>query len=188
MLTILGRSWWLMLLRGIAAVLFGLTAVLIPQLTLLFLVILFGVFVLLDGILAGITALRERRSHPRWWLPLLEGVLGLGFGIAILVWPQISLLVLIYLAAGWAILTGVMELITAVALRQEISNEWLLVIAGIASLAVGGILLLQPESGVLAAAWLIGIYALILGILQIILSIRLKSYFQDLEDSDSVQI
>jgi len=187
MLTILGRSWWLILLRGIAAVLFGLTAVLIPRLTLLFLVILFGVFVLLDGILAGITALREPRSHPRWWLPLLEGMLGLGFGIAVLVWPQISLLVLIYLAAAWAILTGALELITAVMLRQDISNEWLLVLTGLASLTVGAILLLQPESGVLAAAWLIGIYALILGSLQIILSMRLKFYFQNLEVTNSEQ-
>lgn len=179
MLTILGKNWWLVLLRGIAAVVFGLTALLIPRLTLLFLVILFGVYLLLDGILAVITGIRNRRHTAQWWVLLLEGLLGLGFGIAVLIWPNLSVLVLVYLAAAWAILTGILELITAIGLRKELLNEWMLGLTGILSLVLGVILFLQPASGIVAVSWLIGLYALLFGALLIILSFKLRSFYRE---------
>ena len=179
MLNLFGKNWWFFLLRGIAAVLFGLTALFVPKLTLLTLVIVFGVYVLIDGMISLAASFRERNQHSRWWVVLLEGVVGVAAGGLILAWPEITALALLYLAAGWALLTGVLELIAAFALRKVLEREWLLVLSGLASVAIAAILFLQPEAGFLATSWMIGIYAVLFGLLMILLSLRLRSWYQE---------
>ena len=186
MLELLGKNWWLILLRGAAAVFFGMAALLLPEITLVTLVILFGVYVLLDGVFSLVTALRKEGRQANGWVVLVEGLIGLVVGIAVLVWPEITALILIFLAAGWAIATGILEIVAAVSLRKEIQGEWFLVLSGLASLVIGVILFLQPGAGMVAVSWLIGIYALIFGGLLIVLSLQLRSQIKDLESSSDL--
>ena len=171
----LTKNWWLVVLRGVLAVLFGLTAFLWPGLTGLVLVLLFGVYALSDGVVAMATGLTHVKDTPRWWVFLLEGLIGIGAGIAAVIWPETVAVALIALIAAWAVLTGAFEIAAAIRLRREIDNEWLLFLGGLLSIAFGALLILQPAAGGLALIWLIGSYALIFGVLLIVLGFRLKN-------------
>lgn len=188
MLELFGRNWWLILLRGIAAVLFGLTALLLPDITLVTLVVLFGAYVLLDALFTLLTAFRKDDDQADWWVVLLEGLIGLLTGAAVLAWPEITALVLVYLAAGWAVVTGILEITAAVFLRREIQGEWFLVLSGAASTIIGAVLFLQPDAGMIVISWLIGVYALIFGILLLVLSLQLRSIHKDLKQGSGMDI
>ena len=176
----LSRYWWVLALRGIAAVAFGLLARFWPGLTLTVLVLFFGAYALVDGVLALVSAATGHVHRPRWAL-VVEGIVGVAAGIVTFVWPDISALALLFVIAAWSIVTGVLEVIAAVRLRQEIDNEWLLGLSGLASVAFGLIIAIFPGAGALAVVWLIGIYAVIFGVLMIALAFRLR----DLQESPS---
>jgi uncharacterized membrane protein HdeD (DUF308 family) len=166
------RHWWAFGLRGAAAILFGLLAFILPGATLTVLVLLWGAYALVDGVLALLSAFRTEQDH-RWGL-LLEGVVGVGAGIVTFLWPDLTALVLLYIIAAWALLTGILELISAVRLRKVIHNELWLVVSGIVSVLFGLVLLAAPGAGALAVVWLIGAYAIVFGILLVGLSLRLR--------------
>jgi uncharacterized membrane protein HdeD (DUF308 family) len=166
----------LVVLRGVLAILFGVLAFLWPGVTLLTLIVMFGVYAIFDGLVAIWTGLSRTRESPRWWTFLLEGLLGLAAGIAALVWPGLATLVLIYLIASWAVFTGILEIVTAVRLRHEITNEWFLALGGVLSIGLGVLLFLQPAAGSLAIVWMIAGYALVFGILLVILGMRLRAW------------
>lgn len=174
----LGNNWWLMLVRGICAVIFGILAFGWPNITLFSLVILFGAYVLADGILRLISVARGRRdrksSASLWWL-LVAGFAGILAGILTFAYPQITELVLVYFIGAWALVCGAVEIIGAIKLRRELNREWLLIIAGLISVLFGVIILLYPGAGALALLWLIGGYAILLGLLMIWLSLRLRT-------------
>lgn len=172
----LARNWWALALRGLVAILFGLVALVWPGLTLQALVLLFGVYALVDGVLALATTVRAVERHQRWWPLLLEGVLDLAIGLITLVWPGITALVLLVFIASWAILTGATELISAIRLRRVIAGEWLLGLSGVASLVFGLALLAFPSAGALAVVWLIGVYALFFGVVVLVLAFRLRGW------------
>jgi uncharacterized membrane protein HdeD (DUF308 family) len=157
----LARNWWAVGLRGLFALLSGIIVFFWPGISLLALVFLFGFYALADGIFAIISAIRGADRHKRWWLFLLEGIAGIAAGIMAFIWPGITALVLLYIIAAWAIVTGIFEIAAAVQLRKEIEGEWLLALGGIASVAG-------------ALVWLIGAYATIFGILLMILAFRLR--------------
>lgn len=169
------RSWWMTLIRGIAAVLFGILALVLTGLTLRLLIALFGAYVLIDGIMAVAAAVRaiERHRHSGWLL--LEGILGILAGLIAFFLPGLTALVLLYIIAAWAILTGVTEVVQAVELRRVIHNEWLLIVDGALSLVFGIVLVLFPGVGALAVVWLIGIYAILIGGALIGLSLRFRN-------------
>jgi uncharacterized membrane protein HdeD (DUF308 family) len=169
-------NWWLLALRGLIAVVFGVLAFMWPGATLLTLVWLFGAFALLNGILSFILAAKTPEGYPKVGSLIFGGLLGILAGLLALVMPGITALGLLILIAAWAIATGIMELVAAVRLRKLIANEWLLVLAGIASVAFGVILLLQPAAGALALVWLIGAWALVFGILLMILAFRMRNW------------
>ncbi len=169
-------NWWLVVLRGVAGILFGILTFLMPRLSLIALVLLFGAYAFVDGILAIGSALRRREAGMQWWMMLLEGVAGVAAGVVTAIWPGITALALLYLIAIWALLTGVLELMAAVRLRRVISGEWLLVLSGIASLVLGVLLLLFPRAGALAVVLWIGAYALVFGILLVALGMRLRAW------------
>ena len=172
----LSKHWWLLLLRGIAAIAFGVLAFIWPGLTLLTLVILYGVFAIIDGVLALAAVFgRTGPDVPKWWL-VLTGILGIGAGLIALFWPGITALVLIIFIGAWAIVRGIMEIIAAIQLRKEIEGEWLLILAGVLSVLFGLGVLLYPGAGAVALAWLIGIYAIAIGVVMIMLAIRLRKY------------
>jgi uncharacterized membrane protein HdeD (DUF308 family) len=171
----LSRNWWLFLLRGLAGILFGIITFIAPAISLAALVLLFGAYAFADGVLAIVAAVR-RRGEARWGMLLLEGVAGIAVGVMTLFLPGITALTLLYLIAAWAIVTGVLELVAAVRLRKEIKGEWVLALGGIASIAFGVLVALLPGAGALAIVIWIGAYALVFGVLLVVLSFRLRSW------------
>ena len=170
----LGRNWWLLALRGLAGILFGIGAFVWPGGTLAVLVILFGAYALVDGIFALIAGIRLRSQMDFWWLMILEGVVGIIVGVLTFMSPGITALVLVTFIAAWSIITGVFEIATAIRMRKVIDNEWMLILAGLGSLLFGVLLFLFPGAGALSLVWLIGAYALIFGILTLVLAFRVR--------------
>jgi uncharacterized membrane protein HdeD (DUF308 family) len=171
----LARNWWVLAIRGVAAILFGIGAFLWPGLTLTVLVLLFGAYALVDGIFAVIAGITARKEQERWWMMVLEGLAGIVMGVLTFLWPGITALVLLYFIAAWSIVTGAFEVAAAIRLRKEIEGEWMLALAGIASVIFGILLLVLPGPGALALIWLIGSYAIVFGVLLLILAFRLRS-------------
>jgi len=172
----LSKNWWLVVLRGVLAILFGLFTFVWPGITLLTLIAIFGVYAIVDGLVAIWTGLSRTKESPRWWTFLLEGLISIGAGVVALVWPTLTSLILIYMIASWAVITGILEIAAAIRLRNEISNEWVLGLGGLVSIVLGVILFLQPAAGGLAIVWIIAAYALIFGVLIIILGFRLRNW------------
>jgi uncharacterized membrane protein HdeD (DUF308 family) len=173
MLETMSRYWWALALRGAAAVIFGLLALIWPDITLIALVILFAAYALVDGALAIGSAVFDRGPGSRAWL-VVWGIAGVTVGIVALVWPRETTLVLLYLIAFWAIVTGVIEIFTAVRLRREMRREWMLGLGGVLSVAFGALLVVWPASGALALVLLIGAYAFVFGVVLIGLALRLR--------------
>jgi uncharacterized membrane protein HdeD (DUF308 family) len=174
----LANSWWLILLRGVCAVIFGVLTFIWPGITLLTLVILYGVFALADGVLSLAAAIGGRKGdaeEPRWWLAAI-GVLGLAAGVLTLLWPGMTALVLLVFIAAWSIATGIMQIVGAVRLRKEIDGEWLLIASGVLSVLFGVALLAWPGAGALAMALVIGAFAIVYGLLLISFSLRLRKF------------
>lgn len=168
-------SWWSLVLRGVAAVGFALLCFLAPGISLAALVLWFGAYALVDGILAIALAFRKT-SGERWWALLLKGILGLAAGVAALLLPLVTAIALVYLVASWAIMTGVLEIVTAIRLRKFIRGEWLLGLSGLASMLLGISLVLFPGPGALALVLWLGASALVSGLLLIALGTRARSW------------
>jgi uncharacterized membrane protein HdeD (DUF308 family) len=169
-------NWWLLALRGLIAIIFGVLAFMWPGATLITLVWLFGAFALVNGILSLVLAAKTPRGYPKVGSLIFGGLLGILAGLLAFVMPGITALGLLILIAAWAIATGVMELLAAVRLRKVITNEWLLILAGIASVVFGAIMLFQPAAGALALIWLIATWAIVFGLLLIILAFRMRNW------------
>lgn len=168
--------WWLFLIRGIAAIIFGVLAFAWPGVTLVVLVLFFGAFALVDGIASLIAAITGRgATAPRWWLAII-GLVGIAAGLLTFFWPAVTAVLLLYFIAGWAIAMGVFQIIGAIQLRKEIDNEWLLVLSGVVSVLFGILLLAVPGTGLLALIWLIAIDAIIFGVLVIGFGLRLRKH------------
>jgi uncharacterized membrane protein HdeD (DUF308 family) len=170
----LSRNWWLVVLRGVLGIAFGVITFVAPAISLAALVLLFGAYAFADGVLAIASAVRRRTTTDRWWILLLEGLVGIGAGLVTLFLPGITALVLLYIIAGWAVATGILELVAAVRLRKEIKHEWLLALSGIASVAFGVLIALLPGAGTLALVIWIGAYAFVFGALLVALGVRLR--------------
>jgi uncharacterized membrane protein HdeD (DUF308 family) len=175
----LAENWWLLLLRGIAAVVFGVLAIIWPGITLLALAYLFAAYALVDGVCALGAAIFGHTGGmvPRWWLAVV-GVIGVVAGLLALAWPGLTALFLLLLIASWAIVIGVLEIVGAIHLRKEIEGEWWLIVSGALSIAFGVIMFAQPGAGALALVWVIGIYAILAGASLIALAYRLKNLKQ----------
>lgn len=171
----LAKNWWLLLLRGIAAIVFGVLAFAWPGLTLLTLILLYGAFALTDGVIAIIAAITGGAPGGRWWLALV-GVLGIAVGVLTFMLPGMTALILLFTMAGWAVAIGVLQIVGAIRLRKEIDNEWFLILSGAISVLFGLAVMLNPGAGALALVWVIGAYAIIAGALYIGLALRLKKH------------
>lgn len=165
----ISRSWWVLALRGAVAVLFAICAFLWPGLTLGVLVLLWGAFAVVDGIVAIASGI-----SGRWWAHAAFGVLGVAAGLIALVRPGITAFALLMVIAAWAIVRGTFEIAAAIRLRKELTGEWLLILSGAASIGLGFLMVLFPGAGALALVWLIGLQALIAGVLLIALAFRVR--------------
>jgi uncharacterized membrane protein HdeD (DUF308 family) len=173
MLTLLARNWWLIVLRGVCAIVFGLLAWMWPGVTLGALVFLWAFYAFADGILAIAAALSGSTGAPAWSL-ILSAFVSIGAAVVAFIYPGMTAVVLVYVIALWAIVTGVMQIVAAIRLRKEIDNEVWLGLAGLASVVLGLILFARPGVGALAVVWLIGTYAVLFGVLLVVLGFRVK--------------
>jgi uncharacterized membrane protein HdeD (DUF308 family) len=176
MLEMLSRYWWAFVVRGIFAILFGILAYAWPGITLATLVIFFGAYVLIDGILLLIKTIGNWSERGDRWLLLLEGLLGIGIGVITLVAPGITAVVLIFYIAAWSLATGVLEIAAAIRLRKEIQGEGWMILSGIASIVFAILVMFFPGVGALGLLWLIAAYAIIFGVMLVILGFRLRGH------------
>jgi uncharacterized membrane protein HdeD (DUF308 family) len=170
------RRWWVLLIRGVLAVLFGIMAFAMPGLTVLTLVLLFGAYALVDGLTAIWAAVTSRA-----WGLILFGILGILVAFYTFIFPGVTAIALLYLIAAWVLVRGIFEIVTAIQLRKEITNEWVLILSGFLSIIVGLLLFARPGAGVLAMAWVIGAYVLVSGLLLIILAFRVRGLHERLD-------
>jgi len=177
LLPALAENWLLLLLRGIVTIAFGVLAFIWPGLSLLTLIFLWGAYAIADGVFALGAALSSKGGEiaPRWWLALI-GLAGILAGLLAFVWPAITAQVLLVFIASWAILTGALQIWGAIQLRKEIEVEWMLVLSGLLSIALGVALLARPGVGALAVIWLIGSFAILVGCIYVSLALWLKKH------------
>ena len=177
LLRAMADNWWLLLLRGIAAIVFGILAFMWPLLTLLTLTLLWGAYAIADGIFAlwAVFSRHGGYTGSKLWLTII-GICGILAGLLAFAWPGVTALVLLLFIAIWAIIIGVMQIWGAIQLRKEIEGEWLLILSGLLSVAFGVLLLVQPGAGALALVWIIGWYAMLAGCIYIVLAFRLKKH------------
>jgi uncharacterized membrane protein HdeD (DUF308 family) len=177
----LPKHWWLIALRGLAAIIFGVLAFIWPGITLAVLILFFGAYAIVDGVVEIIVGVRTGGNLR--WAALLEGIVGVIAGIVAFVWPGLTALALLFVIAAWAIVTGALEVVAAIRMRNVIDNEWTLIIAGVLSVLFGVVLLAQPGAGALAIVWLIGLYAVVFGIALLALSWRLRGLQQRIDST-----
>ena len=170
----IGNFRTMFLFRGLAAILFGVVTLVWPGLSLSVLVLLFGIFAVISGITAVAAALRNARE-PGWGLLLFEGILGILAGVVALIWPGITALAFLFLIAAWAIITGILELVAPLSFPMSGGRAVLSVLAGLVSVVFGVLIAAQPASGLLAVVWLIGVYAIVIGVMHIVVYFEARS-------------
>jgi uncharacterized membrane protein HdeD (DUF308 family) len=170
----LARNWWVFLLRGIVAILFGVLTALMPSITLTLLVLLFGAYAIVEGGFNVIAAIRRRKGERLWWLLLLEGLVSIAAGVVAFIMPGLTALMLVLVIGAWAIITGVLEIVAAILLRKQIRGEWWLALSGALSLIFGVLVLMWPGAGALALVLWIAAYAIAFGVLLVALAFRLR--------------
>ncbi len=179
MLSSLARNWWLVALRGTLAVIFGMAAFVWPGVTFEVLVLLFGAYAFVDGVLVLSFGLMAAGDGEQWWPLVLSGIFGIGLGVLTFARPETMALALVYVAGFWAIVTGLLEIVAAIRLRDVVSGEWLMGLGGVLSIIFGVLVVAQPNSGALALVYLFGFYAILAGISQVALGFRLRGLGAD---------
>jgi uncharacterized membrane protein HdeD (DUF308 family) len=181
LVTILANHWWVLLVRGLLAIAFGVFSWIQPGISLASLIILFGAYALSDGIFGVWTAIKGREHHEHWWVLLIEGLIGIAAGLMTFFAPGVTTLVLLIFIATWAVARGVLEIVAAIRLRKEIEGEWLYVLGGLVSILFGGFLITHPGEGALALLWVVGFYAVSIGLLLVLLAFRVRTFGKGLE-------
>jgi uncharacterized membrane protein HdeD (DUF308 family) len=180
----LSENWSALAWRGVAGVVFGMLAFLLPIATVTALVWLFGAYAFFDGVF-NLVAVWQQSKKPRhartrpWWSLLIQGIVGVAVGVISFIWPGITAIALVIMVAAWAFVTGVLGIISAVRLRKEIKGEWLLALSGVLSVALGVLLAVAPGPGAVALVWYLGAYAIVSGALLLGLSFRLRSRYEE---------
>jgi uncharacterized membrane protein HdeD (DUF308 family) len=173
MSSLLARNWWLLALRGVLAIVFGLIAILLPGVTIAALILLFAAYMLVDAVFAIVAGVRAARRHERWGLLIFEGIADLVAGAIAIFWPLATLLAFVWLLAAWAIVSG--GLLFAAAFRLNVTHgRWLMALSGAASVVWGFLLLVWPFVGAIVLAWWMGAYALVFGVMLLLLAFKLR--------------
>lgn len=173
MLEMLSRNWWMLLVRGFAAVLLGLAAIIAPPATIAAFAIVFAAYLFVEGFFLVVAAITGR-GYSRWWLTLLEGILGIFAGIAAFLFPDALVGTFLLIAAAWAIVSGAFQIVNAIELRRQINNEWWMILGGAISILWGAVILAYPGEALLTLLWLFGVAAIIFGVMLVLLSFRVR--------------
>jgi uncharacterized membrane protein HdeD (DUF308 family) len=181
MLEKISRNWWLYAVRGVVAIIFGVVTFAQPEQALQALVLVFGAYALMDGIFAVVAGIASYRYFEHWWAVLLEGVTGIVIGLLTFFWPNITTLALLYFIGAWALITGIFEIVTAIQLRRVITGEWMLILGGLLSIIFGVLMFVFPAAGAVSVIWVIGMYAIVFGISEIIFAFRMHSLRREFE-------
>ena len=182
LMEVLARNWWAFVFRGVAAILFGLLALALPAAAMLSLVLVFAAYAVVDGIFAITAAVRAAKTHERWGLLVLEGVVDILAAVTVVAWPGLSVLFFVTLVAVWALLTGGFLLAAGFKVDAE-HGRWWMILGATLSILFGALLLVSPLVGAVVLTWWIGAYALLFGIAMLVLAFRLKSKFDHLRDA-----
>jgi uncharacterized membrane protein HdeD (DUF308 family) len=166
-------NWWMLALRGLLSIAFGALAFLWPAFGLLVIAYLFGIYATLDGVLAVVAALTGKSQERPWWSLILEGVFGVSAGVLTFIWPEVTLLVILAMIAFWAVATGVFQIVAAIRLRDEIEGEWLLGLGGVLSICFGLAMIVVPDFGLWAIAFMVAVFSLVSGALMLVLAFRM---------------
>lgn len=177
---LLARNWWAFAIRGLVALIFGIVAIFFPATAFLSLVLVFGIFALVDGIFSIVAVFVSGANSESWWWLVLEGAFGILIGILTLIQPAAMGLAWIFVIAAWAIVTGILEIFTAINLRKIITNEGWMIVSGALSILFGILIAFSPQSGAFAIGLIIGIYALMFGITLLMIAFRLRKHAQRL--------
>jgi len=172
---ILSRYWWMTVLRGLFWILFGVVILARPGISLLSLTLALGIVIFADGVLNVVNAFAGRKVHEDWWVLLLVGLTGIGIGALTFYSPQTTALALVFYVAIWAIATGLLQIAAAIRLRRQLAGEVWWILAGIASVIFGVLLIVQPAAGALTLLWLFAVYAIAFGVLLVLLALRVRS-------------
>jgi uncharacterized membrane protein HdeD (DUF308 family) len=175
--------WWLVLLRGILAILFGLVALFTPGTALLALVFVFGAYAILDGITAIVAGLRHRGAESHWVWHLVQGVVSVIAGVIAFAWPGVTVLAILFVIAFWSIVNGVAEIMESFAMRKRSSGTWgWMLAAGIVSVLFGIVLIIQPGAALITLLWFVGAYAVIFGVIIVVWAFRLRGAVRAVSD------
>ena len=178
MLDLLTKRWWWILVRGIAAILFGIAAFAWPGLTIWALVMLFAAYAIVDG--ASMIVFGRRLGNWFWYA--LAGLVSMAAGVIAIAWPGITSMALLWVIAAWAILSGIFQIMSGIEIRKAVEGEWVLYVGGALAILFGLMLFFRPGAGALSVVWLIGTFMILFGILQVILSFKLKGLHGDVKD------
>jgi uncharacterized membrane protein HdeD (DUF308 family) len=170
----LARNWWLVVLRGVLGILFGVIAFAMPILTLFSLTLVYAAYMLVDGTFAIAAAVRAARRRQRWGLLTAEGVVTILAGIVAFIWPGLTIIVFVLLIAAWAVVSGALTIAAAVRMRRR-KGRWLIGLGGLASVIFGMLLVAWPPVGAVVLLWWLGAYAIAFGAILIGAGIRLRS-------------
>ena len=172
MKSILAQYWWLIALRGVLGILFGIIALIMPVATILALVILFSAYMLVDGAFALYAAYQAGRQNRKWGLLLLQGLANIAAGVLAFLWPGLTALAFVILLAAWSIVSGCLQLAAAFRIEQ---GRWWLVLGGVASIIFGMLLIAAPLIGAVVLTWWIGAWAIVFGAFLLVAAFRLRS-------------
>jgi len=173
---LIAYNWWALALRGVLGILIGITTLVWPGLALTSLILIFGAYAVFDGVFNLAGAWQRAHEHRPWGIMVLEGLLSVAIGLITLAWPAMAAFAFATMLAAWAVLTGILEIAAAIRLRQQITGEWLLGLAGVASVLFGVVIFAAPLLGALVIAAWFGMYALIFGVLTTVLALRLRAW------------
>src|SRR5271157_1031921 len=174
MVEILTRYWWAFIARGILAIALGVMVFAWPAITIAALIIVFGIYVFVDGIFLVVKAIGGWKARDDRWLLLFEGLLGIGIGVISFFAPGVTAVGLLFYIATWSLATGILEIVGAIRLRKEIQGEVWWILSGIVSIVFAVLLMIFPGAGILGLVWLLGVYAIVFGVLLIALGIRIR--------------
>lgn len=174
----LARNWWIMAVRGLLAIAFGIAAFVWPGVTMLALVLVFAAYALIDGVLSIVLAVRGARQGERWGLLLLGGILSIAASIASVLWPGLTVVVFVLILAFWAVFTGAVVIAAALDIRVD-HGRWWLGLAGLASVVYGILLFVAPLLGAVVLTWWVGAHALVLGATMVVMASRLRMHRGD---------